>query len=67
MGPKRGKGETHLATGDPTRVLHLERHLERRAVQSVLSVDDLAVQEVASRALDRSAASASAWTRHTVQ
>ncbi|GLJ63398.1 MULTISPECIES: MobF family relaxase [Microbacterium] len=41
--------------------------LERRAVQSVLSVDDLAVQEVASRALDRSAASASAWTRHTVQ
>ncbi|MFZ4896485.1 ATP-dependent DNA helicase [Plantibacter sp. Mn2098] len=36
-------------------------------MQSVLSVDDLSVQEVASRALDRSAASASAWTRHTVQ
>ncbi|WP_448232361.1 MobF family relaxase [Microbacterium lacticum] len=41
--------------------------LERRAVQPVLLVDDLAVQEVASRALDRSAAGASAWTRHTIQ
>ena len=41
--------------------------LERRAVQPVLSVDDLAVQEIASRALDRSAAASSAWTRHTVQ
>ncbi|RXW33483.1 MobF family relaxase [Propioniciclava flava] len=41
--------------------------LERRSVQPVVSVDGLAVQEVASRALDRSAASASAWTRHTVQ
>ena len=42
-------------------------HLERRAVQPSASLDDLAVQEVASRALDRCAASASAWTRHTVQ
>lgn len=41
--------------------------LERRAVQPVVTVDDLAVQEVASRALDRSAAGASAWTRHTIQ
>ncbi|MFV0373432.1 MobF family relaxase [Microbacterium sp.] len=41
--------------------------LEHRAVRPVVSVDDLAVQEVASRALDRSAAGASAWTRHTVQ
>ncbi len=41
--------------------------LERRAVLPVVSVDDLAVQEVAGRALDRSAAGSSAWTRHTVQ
>ncbi len=41
--------------------------IERRSVQPVVSVDDLAVQEVASRALDRSAAGASAWTRHTIQ
>ena len=40
---------------------------EHRPVQSPVSVDDLAVQEVASRALDRSAACASAWTRHTIQ
>ena len=39
----------------------------QRPVRPVVSVDDLAVQEVASRALDRSAAGASAWTRHTVQ
>jgi len=42
-------------------------HLERKTVQPPASLDDLAVQEVASRALDRCAASASAWTRHTVQ
>ncbi|WP_229780425.1 MobF family relaxase [Arthrobacter sp. BL-252-APC-1A] len=41
--------------------------LERRHVQPVVQVDDLAVQEIASRALDRCAAGASAWTRHTVQ
>lgn len=41
-------------------------HLERKAVQSPVSLDDLAVQEIASRALDRCAASASAWMRHTV-
>ncbi|WOF24609.1 AAA family ATPase [Microbacterium betulae] len=40
---------------------------EHRAVQPAVSLDDLAVQEVASRALDRSAASASTWTRHTIQ
>ncbi len=40
---------------------------ERRAVRPVVSVDDLAVQEVASRALDRSAAASSTWTRHTIQ
>lgn len=40
---------------------------EHRAVQPAVSLDDLAVQEVASRALDRSAAGASAWTRHTIQ
>ncbi|MDR0594846.1 MAG: AAA family ATPase [Bifidobacteriaceae bacterium] len=38
-----------------------------RAPQPAVAVDDLAVQEVASRALDRSAAGASAWTRHTIQ
>lgn len=42
-------------------------NLERRGPQPAVSVDDLAVQEVAGRALDRSAASSSAWTRHTVQ
>ncbi|MGP5054684.1 MobF family relaxase [Brachybacterium paraconglomeratum] len=41
--------------------------LGRRAVQPPTSLEDLAVQEVASRALDRCAAGASAWTRHTVQ
>ena len=40
---------------------------EHRVVRPAVSVDDLAVQEVASRALDRSAAGASAWTRHTIQ
>lgn len=45
---------------DPTR-------LEHRPAQPAVSVDDLAVQTVASRALDRCAASSSAWTRHTVQ
>lgn len=42
-------------------------NLTRRAVQPVVSVDDLAVQGVASRALDRCAAAASTWTPHTVQ
>lgn len=32
-----------------------------------LSVDDLEIQTIASRALDRCAAAASTWTRHTVQ
>ncbi|MGO2720955.1 MAG: MobF family relaxase [Brachybacterium tyrofermentans] len=40
--------------------------LERKPVQPPASLDDLAVQEVASRALDRCAAGASAWTPHTV-
>ena len=41
--------------------------LNPRPAQPAVSVDDLAVQEVASRALDRSAAGSSAWTRHTIQ
>ncbi|MGP5307063.1 MobF family relaxase [Brachybacterium alimentarium] len=41
--------------------------IERKTVQPPASLDDLAVQEVASRALDRCAAGASAWTPHTVQ
>ena len=40
---------------------------QRSTVQSLVRMDDLAVQEVASRALDRCAAASSAWTRHTVQ
>ncbi len=40
---------------------------QRRPAQRAVSVDDLAVQEIALRALDRSAAGASAWTRHTIQ
>ena len=46
---------------------HDPDNLTRRAVQPVVSVDDLAVQGVASRALDRCAAAASTWTPHTVQ
>ncbi|WP_133616860.1 MobF family relaxase [Leucobacter luti] len=42
-------------------------NLEQRAVQRRVTLDDLPVQEIASRALDRCAASTSAWTRHTVQ
>ncbi|MGB4779853.1 MobF family relaxase [Microbacterium sp.] len=42
-------------------------HLPRAAVQPARSLDDLAMQEVASRALDRCAAGASAWTVHDVQ
>ena len=41
--------------------------LTRREVSAPVSLDDLTVQEVASRALDRCAAAASTWTRHTVQ
>ncbi len=41
--------------------------LDHRAAQPAVSLDDLAVQEVTSRALDRCAAASSAWTRHTVQ
>lgn len=37
--------------------------LERPSVQRQVLLDDLAVQEVASRALDRCAAASSAWTR----
>lgn len=52
--------ELHDAGYDPA-----ER--QRSTVQRPVRVDDLAVQEVASRALDRCAATSSAWTRHTVQ
>lgn len=41
--------------------------LTRQPTQAPLSLDDLQVQEVANRALDRCAADSSAWTRHTVQ
>lgn len=41
--------------------------LTRAARPVAVSLDDLRVQEVASRALDRCAAGASAWTRRTVQ
>ncbi len=41
--------------------------LRRPVRRAPASLDDLAVQTVASRALDRCAAGSSAWTRHTVQ
>ncbi|MCH6470398.1 MobF family relaxase [Sinomonas terrae] len=41
--------------------------LRRPAPREPVSVDDLRAQVVASRALDRCAAGASAWPRHTVQ
>ena len=40
--------------------------LRRPAPRASVSLDDLSVQEIASRALDRCAAAASAWTAHTV-
>ncbi|WP_448656843.1 MobF family relaxase [Microbacterium lacticum] len=40
--------------------------LRRPARRASRGLDDLSVQEVASRALDRCAAAASAWTAHTV-
>lgn len=40
--------------------------LRRAAQRASVTLDDLSVQEVASRALDRCAAGASAWTAHTV-
>jgi len=42
-------------------------HLARRPAPAPVSTDDLSVQRIASRALDRCAAAESAWTRHTVQ
>ena len=41
--------------------------LPRVTVQPACTLDELAVQQVASRALDRCAAAASAWTVHNVQ
>lgn len=41
--------------------------LPRREIPAPVSLDDLGVQEVASRALDRCAAATSTWTPHTVQ
>ncbi|MGO3234269.1 MAG: MobF family relaxase, partial [Microbacterium sp.] len=41
--------------------------LRRPVRRAPVSLDDLSVQVVASRALDRCAAGGSAWTRHTVQ
>lgn len=45
---------------DPERV-------ERKPAQPPVMLEDLSMQQVASRALDRCAAGASAWTPHTVQ
>jgi hypothetical protein len=42
-------------------------HLERAPAHASVSLDDVSVQEVASRALDRCAAAASAWTAHDIQ
>ncbi|MHB1173358.1 MAG: MobF family relaxase [Lacisediminihabitans sp.] len=42
-------------------------NLPRQQCRRAISLDDLRVQEVASRALDRCAAAASTWTSHTVQ
>ena len=41
--------------------------LRQRAVAAPKSLLDLSVQQIASRALDRLAATESAWTRHTLQ
>ncbi|MGK0742016.1 MobF family relaxase [Leucobacter sp. Z1108] len=41
--------------------------LRRPAPSTPVSLDELSVQRIASRALDRCAAAASAWTRHSVQ
>lgn len=41
--------------------------LRRPARRAPVALDELSVQEIASRALDRCAAAASTWTRHTVQ
>lgn len=44
------------------------RFLQRRLpAHAPVGVDDVAIQTIASRALDRCAAAASTWTRHTVQ
>jgi len=40
---------------------------KRLPVPAPVTLDDLSVQQVATRALDRCAAGASTWTRHTVQ
>lgn len=52
--------ELHEAGYDPDT-------LRRPTRRAPASLDDLSVQTVASRALDRCAAGGSAWTRHTVQ
>lgn len=52
--------ELHDAGYNPERLAHC-------SVQRPVRVEDLAVQEVASRALDRCVAASSAWTRHSVQ
>ncbi|MBP1326372.1 hypothetical protein JOF28_001604 [Leucobacter exalbidus] len=42
-------------------------YLVRRPARVPVSTDDLSVQRIASRALDRCAAAESTWTRHSVQ
>ncbi len=44
----------------------LER-LQRQPANTPIAADEVSVQRIASRALDRCAAAESAWTRHTVQ
>lgn len=41
--------------------------LRRATPREPVALDELSVQQIASRALDRCAAGSSAWTRHTVQ
>lgn len=42
-------------------------HLTKATRSPIVGLDDLSIQEVASRALDRCAAGASAWTVHTIR
>ncbi|MGO3234289.1 MAG: MobF family relaxase [Microbacterium sp.] len=42
-------------------------NVRKTAQRPIVGLDDLSIQEVASRALDRCAAGASAWTPHTIR
>lgn len=56
------RNELARAGYDPSK--HLQRPLPSHVP---IGIDDLAIQTIASRALDRCAATASTWTRHAVQ